>query len=309
MQAHVRANLARFKVPREVVFVDRAAPQRDRKGAQAGAAGREGLSVASLGRMAPATVLLDLASLRLSPGEGRRLSLEVPIEELELGSESYQPEPSPVPVEVECLAHERRRLCAAPALHRRRHGAVHALPRRGRPAGRGRGPRGRPARLRRGARQPLCRGRDARPRLAGRGTRSRWRCPRRSSAGRTARGCARCAPPTSTRPVPSTTTSSLRIPAGPSCASCDSSSGHGPAGSLPHSKWRSPRKSSRTAAPPSGVPSTGSTRRRSTPARSATAPADPTGSAPCAASMPVGRSSPRHPSTITITTTPERDGR
>ena len=50
--------------------------------------------------MAPATLQLDLASLRLSPGEGRRLSLEVPIEELDLGSERYQAEPSPVPVEL-----------------------------------------------------------------------------------------------------------------------------------------------------------------------------------------------------------------
>lgn len=50
--------------------------------------------------MAAATLQLDLAALRLSPGEGRRLSLEVPIEPLDLGSESYRPEPSPVPVEL-----------------------------------------------------------------------------------------------------------------------------------------------------------------------------------------------------------------
>jgi uncharacterized protein len=50
--------------------------------------------------MAPATLQLDLASLRLSPGEGRRLSLEVPIEPLDLGSESYAVEPSQVPVQL-----------------------------------------------------------------------------------------------------------------------------------------------------------------------------------------------------------------
>ena len=50
--------------------------------------------------MAPTTLDLDLSSLRLSPGEGRRLSLEVPIAPLDLGSESYRAEPSPVPVEL-----------------------------------------------------------------------------------------------------------------------------------------------------------------------------------------------------------------
>jgi uncharacterized protein len=48
--------------------------------------------------MATATLQLDLSSLRLSPGEGRRLSLEVPIDSLRLGSETYHPEPSLVPV-------------------------------------------------------------------------------------------------------------------------------------------------------------------------------------------------------------------
>ncbi len=39
---------------------------------------------------------LDLASLRLSPGEGRRLELEVAIEPFVLGGESYACEPSHV---------------------------------------------------------------------------------------------------------------------------------------------------------------------------------------------------------------------
>jgi uncharacterized protein len=39
--------------------------------------------------MAPATHDFDLAGLRLSPGEGARLTLEVPIEPLSLGSERY----------------------------------------------------------------------------------------------------------------------------------------------------------------------------------------------------------------------------
>jgi len=43
---------------------------------------------------------LDLAGLRLSAGEGRRLMLQVPIEPLELGSERYLAEPARVPVEL-----------------------------------------------------------------------------------------------------------------------------------------------------------------------------------------------------------------
>jgi uncharacterized protein len=47
------------------------------------------------------TQRLDLASLRLSPGEGRRLELEVPIEPFVLGGESYTPEPAIVPLLLE----------------------------------------------------------------------------------------------------------------------------------------------------------------------------------------------------------------
>jgi uncharacterized protein len=42
----------------------------------------------------------DLASMRLSPGEGRRLALSTPIEPLTLGSERYTAQPQPVPVEL-----------------------------------------------------------------------------------------------------------------------------------------------------------------------------------------------------------------
>jgi uncharacterized protein len=44
---------------------------------------------------------LDLASLRLGPGEGRRLELEVPIEPFVLGGERYVSEPSLVSVLLE----------------------------------------------------------------------------------------------------------------------------------------------------------------------------------------------------------------
>jgi uncharacterized protein len=42
----------------------------------------------------------DLAGLRLSVGEGKRLALEVPIDSLVLGSETYAAEPALVPVDL-----------------------------------------------------------------------------------------------------------------------------------------------------------------------------------------------------------------
>ncbi len=51
--------------------------------------------------MPPQTHNLDLASLHLNPGEGRRIKLEVPIEPFELGGERYVPEPPRVPVLLE----------------------------------------------------------------------------------------------------------------------------------------------------------------------------------------------------------------
>jgi uncharacterized protein len=43
--------------------------------------------------MAPIAPQLDLAALRLTPGEGRRLELEVPVEGLALGGERYEASP------------------------------------------------------------------------------------------------------------------------------------------------------------------------------------------------------------------------
>lgn len=51
--------------------------------------------------MSAATGILDLASLRLAPGEGRRLDLTVAIEPLELGGERYGAEPPQVPASLE----------------------------------------------------------------------------------------------------------------------------------------------------------------------------------------------------------------
>ncbi len=51
--------------------------------------------------MGPITAELDLASLRLTAGEGRRMELRVPVEGLELGGERYEAAPAEVPVVLE----------------------------------------------------------------------------------------------------------------------------------------------------------------------------------------------------------------
>jgi uncharacterized protein len=49
----------------------------------------------------PLTSILDLASLRLTSGEGRHLELAVPIERLSLAGEGYGVEPHEVPVKLD----------------------------------------------------------------------------------------------------------------------------------------------------------------------------------------------------------------
>jgi uncharacterized protein len=51
--------------------------------------------------MAAATHSLDLASLRLSAGDGRRLDLDVDIDPIVLGGEEYTCEPRRIPVRLE----------------------------------------------------------------------------------------------------------------------------------------------------------------------------------------------------------------
>jgi uncharacterized protein len=51
--------------------------------------------------MAQPASQLDLSSLRLTPGEGRRLELEVPVEGLTLGGERYEASPERIPVTLE----------------------------------------------------------------------------------------------------------------------------------------------------------------------------------------------------------------
>jgi uncharacterized protein len=51
--------------------------------------------------MGPITAELDLASMRLTPGEGRRMEFRVPIDALELGGERYEASPAEVPAVLE----------------------------------------------------------------------------------------------------------------------------------------------------------------------------------------------------------------
>ncbi len=51
--------------------------------------------------MAAMTHDLDLAGLRLSPGEGRTLDLRVPIGALEMGGERYEADPASAPVRLD----------------------------------------------------------------------------------------------------------------------------------------------------------------------------------------------------------------
>jgi uncharacterized protein len=67
----------------------------------AGGAGPWGRRVASLEGMSNETVVFDLASLRLAAGEGRRLELDVQIDPLLLGGESYAVEPQLIGVTVD----------------------------------------------------------------------------------------------------------------------------------------------------------------------------------------------------------------
>ena len=164
--------------------------------------------------MARVTDDFDLAGLRLSAGEGRRLQLEVTIEPLMLGSERYAAEPGNGAGGAGRLAHDGRRLRAAPALRGGGRGPVHALPearrarswrwRRARSTGRRRGSA-------RSSTAPTC-------------TRRRSTCagwardafalamPAKVLCREDCAGCARCARRTSTRPAPSTTTRALPDP-------------------------------------------------------------------------------------------------
>ena len=69
----------------------------------------------------------DLGGLRLSPGEGRRLDLDVALGEFDFSDERYET-PSAVPGAARRLAHGRRRLQPAAALRVADLRAVHALP-------------------------------------------------------------------------------------------------------------------------------------------------------------------------------------
>jgi DUF177 domain-containing protein len=51
--------------------------------------------------MAVSSSILDLAALRLSPGEGARIGIDVPIAPVTLGSERYEAAPATVPAQID----------------------------------------------------------------------------------------------------------------------------------------------------------------------------------------------------------------
>ena len=157
------------------------------------------------------TDVFDLARLRLTSGEGRRLDLHVRVEPFSFGGQQYAAEPDVVPVRLDvsrttgsgwalrlrfavsvsgpCMR------CLEPAEPR-----FEVEAREVEQPGAGDEELSLPVRERRGR---------AGPRRAGRATRWRSRCRPRSPAARTAPGSARSAARTSTR-IPSTRTSADR---------------------------------------------------------------------------------------------------
>ena len=122
-RSYVKSNLAGYKVPRDVEFVDELPRNVDRQGAQARAAGRREeapRTVApslSVGGMPQRTDIFDLARLGLTSGEGRRLELHVARRAVRRSAASAtRSSPTLVPGAARRLAHDRQRLGAAAAL-------------------------------------------------------------------------------------------------------------------------------------------------------------------------------------------------
>jgi uncharacterized protein len=61
----------------------------------------DGVGVANLDVVAQRTDSFDLARLRLSAGQGRRLQLHVAVDDFNLGGERYAVEPGPLPVTLD----------------------------------------------------------------------------------------------------------------------------------------------------------------------------------------------------------------
>ena len=158
--------------------------------------------------MAAPTDIFDLGRLRLSSGEGRRLTLGVRLGDFDFGGQRYAVGAS----RSSTATLDVSRMTAGGYALRLRFDAGLTGPcmrclEPAAPVTSRRRPRGPPARRRRGAHEPVRARRGPRPRRLG-ARRLRARAARRrSSARRTAPGCARSAARTSTRPGPSTTTS------------------------------------------------------------------------------------------------------
>ena len=78
--------------------------------------------------MALVTSELDLASMRLTSGEGRRLELHVRLGSLTLGGEAYEADPATVPVALDVSRMVGEAVCAAPAFRCRAGRSVRPVP-------------------------------------------------------------------------------------------------------------------------------------------------------------------------------------
>lgn len=98
----------------------------------------------------------DLGALRLTSGEGRRLELEVALDALTFGAQTYEIQPAVVAavLDISCMTQGATR-CACASTPRC--GALHALSGAGPAGDRRGGSRGQPARRRRGLSSPYVR--------------------------------------------------------------------------------------------------------------------------------------------------------
>ena len=144
----------------------------------------------------------DLGRLRLTSGEGRRLELDVALDALQFGGETYEIEPPVVTAVLDISCMTRGGYALRLRFDASLRGPCMRCLEPARAGDRRRRARGRPARRRRGAVEPVRRRRGARPARLG-ARRARARAARAAAVpARTASGCARSAAPTSTRPAP-----------------------------------------------------------------------------------------------------------
>ena len=121
VKKYVKSNLAGYKVPRDVEFIDELPRNATGKVLKRELRGGEGRDLApKLEGMPQRTDIFELGRLGLTSGEGRRIELHVAVAGFDYGGQRYEVEPALVPVRPGRLAHDGQRLGDAPALRGRR---------------------------------------------------------------------------------------------------------------------------------------------------------------------------------------------